>query len=104
MANLGSGVDINGMKREGSRALGKLMTEGKTPSTREDREAMATGCIWLGTAETAEFWHFLNTSYHCAGRGSEVSLVQAEGLTCVEVEEGVYAASERSNLLFFQPC
>jgi hypothetical protein len=31
------------------------MTEGKASSTREDHEAMATGCIWLGTAESAKF-------------------------------------------------
>lgn len=45
-----------------NRASGKPMTEGKASSTREDREVMATGCIWLGTAESAEFWHLLNTS------------------------------------------
>jgi hypothetical protein len=85
--------NLRGKYREGSRASGKRMTEGKISSTREDREAMATGCIWLGTAESAEFWHLLNTSYHCSGRGSEVSLVTPEGTTVVEVNEDVYQYS-----------
>ena len=51
---------------------------------------MATGCIWQGTAETAEFWHILNASFHLSGRGSEVSLVKPEGLSSVEVNEDVY--------------
>ena len=66
------------------------MTEGKASSTHEDREVMATGCIWLGTTNSAKFWHLLNTSYHCSGRGSEVSLVTADGLSSVEVNEDVY--------------
>ena len=79
---------LRGMYRESIRASGSgaPMTEGKTSSTREDREAMATGCIWLGTAESAEFWHLLNTSFHLSGRGSEVP----ESITVVEVNEGVY--------------
>lgn len=81
---------LRGMCHKGNRASGKRMTKGKASSTREDREAMATGCIWLGTAETAEFWHLLNASCHCSGRGSEVSLAAAEGLTSVEVNEDVY--------------
>lgn len=81
---------LRGMYREGNRASGKRMVQGKESSTREDREAMATGCIWHGTAETAEYWHLLNTSYHCSGRGSEVSLVTPEGTSVVEVNEDVY--------------
>jgi hypothetical protein len=81
---------LRGKYREGNRKTGKPMTEGKASSTREDREAMATRCIWLGTAETAEFWHLLNTSYHCSGCGSEVSLVRVDGLSCVEVNKDVY--------------
>ncbi|CAB9503235.1 expressed unknown protein [Seminavis robusta] len=81
---------LRSLYREGCRASGKRMTEGKASSTRDDREAMATGCIWLGTAEAAEFWHLLNTSYHCSGRGSEVALVRTESLSCVEVNESVY--------------
>jgi hypothetical protein len=85
--------NLRGKYREGSRASGKPMTEGKASSTHEDREAMATGCIWLGTAESAEFWHLLNTSYHCSGRGSEVSLVTPDGTTIFEVNEDVYRYS-----------
>ena len=81
---------LRGKYREGNRALGKRMVEGKASSTREDREAMATGCVWLGTAETAEFWHLLNTQYHCSGRGSEVSLIKPNDLSIVEVNEDVY--------------
>jgi hypothetical protein len=86
-------LNLRGKYREGCRASGKRMTEGKISSTREDREAMATGYIWLGTAESAEFWHLLNTSYHCSGRGSEVSLITPEGTTVVEVNEDVYQYS-----------
>ena len=85
--------NLRGRYREGSRASGTRIVEGKTPSTREDREAMATGCIWLGTAESAEFWHLLNTSYHCSGRGSEVSLVTVDATSVVEVREDVYQYS-----------
>jgi hypothetical protein len=85
--------NLRGKYREGSRASGKRMTEGKISSTREDREAMATGCIWLGDAKSAEFWHLLNTSYHCSGRGSEVSLITPEGTTVAEVNEDVYQYS-----------
>jgi hypothetical protein len=66
------------------------MTQEKTSSTREVREAMATGCIWLGTADSAKFWHLLNTSYHCSGHGSEVSLVTTDGLSSVEVNKDAY--------------
>ena len=58
---------LRGLHREGSRASGERMAEGEAASTREDHEAMATGCVWLGTAEAAEFWHLLNTSRHCSG-------------------------------------
>ena len=66
------------------------MTEGKVSSTRDDREAMANGCIWLGTAETAEFWHLLNASFHLSGCGSEVSLIQQLGLSSVKVNKDVH--------------
>lgn len=80
---------LRGKYRESIRASGKKIVSGKAPSTKEDREAMATGCIWLCTAESAEFWHLLSTSYHCAGRGSEVSLVTVEGTNAIEVNEGL---------------
>jgi len=71
--------------RESTR--GKQLTEGKASSTRQDREAMATACIWLGTPEYAEFWHLLNASFHCSGRGSEVSLITTKGIKATEVNE-----------------
>jgi len=74
--------------RESTR--GKQLTEGKASSTRQDREAMATACIWLASPEYAEFWHLLNTSYHCAGRGSESSLITTKGVKATEVNEQVY--------------
>ena len=51
---------------------------------------MATACVWLGTPEFAEWWHLLNTSYHCSGRGGEVSLIKADGVTPLEINELVY--------------
>ena len=62
----------------------------KTPSTRKDREAMSTACVWLGTPEFAEFWHLLNTSCHCSGRGSEASLITSRGTKTVEVNKFTY--------------
>ena len=51
---------------------------------------MAAGCIWLGTAESVEFWHLLNSTFHCSGRGSEVLLVMTSGMSVAEVYESVY--------------
>jgi hypothetical protein len=47
-------------------------------------------CLWDGSAETAEFLHLLNTSYHCSGRGSKVSLIKPEDVRAVEADEGIY--------------
>lgn len=77
-------VKLRGKYREGNRASGKCMVEGKASSMHEDREGLATGSIWDGTAATAEFWHLLNSSYHLSRRGRKVSLVTVDGLTCVE--------------------
>ena len=43
--------------------------------------------VFMGTPEFAEFWHLLNTSYHCLGRGSEVSLIKLDGVIPLEVNE-----------------
>ena len=81
---------LRGKHREANRASGKPATKGNKSSTREDREWMETGCIWDGAAETAKFWHPLNTSYHCSGRCSEVSLVKPEDTRAVEVNECIH--------------
>jgi len=81
---------LRGKYREANRAAGKPAVEGNESSTREDREWMATGCIWDGTAATAEFWHLLNTTYHCSGRCSEVSLVKPEDIRALEVNECIH--------------
>lgn len=81
---------LQGFFNEDKRKNPKLQKNGGTKtktSTREDREALATGCIWIGTVEGAEFWHLLNACYHCVGRGSEVSLATPIGLESVEVTE-----------------
>lgn len=82
--------NLRGKYREENRASGKPSVTGKASSTREDRELMATGCIWLGTVETAEFCHLCNATYHCSSRGSEVALMQSSGLKSVEVNEDIY--------------
>ncbi|KAG7370823.1 hypothetical protein IV203_019393 [Nitzschia inconspicua] len=51
---------------------------------------MAIGCIWDGTKETAELTHFLNATFHCSARGSEVSLPKVTDLHVAEVNEDVY--------------
>jgi hypothetical protein len=81
---------LQGMFRESDRATGKVETK-DVSSTRRDREAMATAsCNWMGSPEFAEFWHLSNTSYLCCGRGSETSLVRANGVGSVEINEMVY--------------
>lgn len=50
---------------------------------------MATGCLWDGTAETAEFLHLFNATFHCSARGSEVSLAKVRDLAVAEVNEDV---------------
>ena len=62
----------------------------KPSSAREDREALAKACFWLGTATASEFLHLLNSTFHCSGRGSKVSLLTATGASIVEVTESVY--------------
>jgi hypothetical protein len=81
---------LRGKYREANRVAGKPAVEGNESSTREDREWMATGCIWDGTAETAEFWHLLNTSYNCSGWCSEVSLVKPEDIRAMEVNKCIH--------------
>jgi hypothetical protein len=66
-------------------------TQGAVPSTRQDREAIATACVWIGSPEFAEFWHFLNATHHCSGRGTESALVKAEGVKAVDVNEALYS-------------
>ncbi|KAG7365133.1 hypothetical protein IV203_038336 [Nitzschia inconspicua] len=81
---------LRGKYREANRASGKPTVEGNESSTREDREWLATGCLWDGSVETAEFLHLLNTTYHCSGRGSEVSLIKPEDIRAVEASEGIH--------------
>lgn len=59
-------------------------------STREDRENLAKACFWTGTATSAEFLHLLNSTFHCSGRGSEVSLIIPTGTSSAEVNESIY--------------
>lgn len=82
---------LKSLNREAQRPEGYKPPKSETSSsTRSDREAIATACIWMGTPEFAEFWHLSNTSFHCAGRGSEVSLIKAECTVPKEVNELTY--------------
>ena len=81
---------LRGKCREANRQSRKPTVEGNESSTREDREWLATGCIWDGTVKTAEFLHLLNATHHCSGRGSEVSLCKPEDTRAVEVDEGIH--------------
>lgn len=58
-------------------------------SAHEDRECLAISCVWDGSAASAEFWHLLNASYHCAGRGSEVSLASPKDYLVKDVNKCV---------------
>lgn len=69
---------FKGLHRESDRAKGKPNETEEVSSTRQDREAVAAACIWIGSPEFSEFWHLLNASCHCSGRGSEVSLIKSE--------------------------
>ncbi|KAG7356502.1 hypothetical protein IV203_001188 [Nitzschia inconspicua] len=81
---------LEGLYREFNRSKGKPTETEDVSSTRQDREAISTACIWIGSPEFAEFWHLCNTSYHCSGRGSEVSLIKTDGIIPLEVNELVY--------------
>jgi len=81
---------IKGFTRESTRADGKATVTKDVSSTRQDREAVAMACIWLGTPEMAEFWHLSNQSFHCAGRGSEVSKIRTDGVLTQEKSELLY--------------
>jgi len=39
---------------------------------------------------SSEFWHLLDASCHCSGRGCEVSPLTADGLSSVEVNEDIH--------------
>lgn len=73
--------------RDSNRLSGKNMVQGHASSSRTDREAVATGCLWLGTPRSAEFLHLCTTSYHFSGRGSEVSLNQTKHISVRDVTE-----------------
>jgi hypothetical protein len=81
---------LKGLYRESNRSKGKPTETEDVSSTTQDRKAMATACIWIGSPEFAEFWHLQNTTYHCSGRGSEVSLIKSEDITTTEKNELVY--------------
>jgi hypothetical protein len=81
---------LKGLYRESNRSKGKPTETEDVSSTTQDREALATACIWIGSPEFAEFWHLQNTTYHCSGRGSEVSLIKSEDITTIEKNELVY--------------
>ena len=81
---------LRALKKEHNRKIGKSESTEEVSSTRVDREALAKACIWKGTSEFAEYWHLLNTTYHCCGRGSEVSLIKSEAVTPYEVHESTY--------------
>ncbi len=69
------------------RQTGESLVNPHEASSKEDREAIATGCIWLGTPEAAEFHHLNVTMAQYVGRGSEVSLDCRSRLTTTHVNE-----------------
>jgi len=81
---------LKGLYRESNQAKGKLNETKEVSSTCQDRESLSIACIWMGTPEFAEFWHLLNTSYHCLGRGNEVSLIKSDGVIPLEVNKHAY--------------
>jgi hypothetical protein len=72
---------------EEHRATGKSMVNPHEASSKEDREAIGTGCIWLNTPSAAVFWHLNVTMTQYAGRGSEVALDRRSRLGTTEVNE-----------------
>lgn len=76
--------------QEESRQSGKSITNPHVASTKEDREAIATGSIWMNNSKGAEFWHLNNSMTQFAGRGSEVSLNRREHITVMPVNEMHY--------------
>lgn len=83
---------LTGMFREGNRKAGDPPPKSVTStSTHQDREAIATACIWAGTPEFAEFWHLSNASYHLCGRGSEICLIRSCGIVPHVMNEMTYS-------------
>ena len=73
--------------QEETRVSGKSLTNPHVASSRQDRDAIATGCIWMNSPRAAEFWHLNNTMTQFSGRGSEVALNRRSHLTTTEVNE-----------------
>lgn len=72
---------------EESRNTGKSLANPHVASTKQDRHAIALGCMWLNNPAAAEFWHLNNTMTQFSGRGSEVALNKREHLSAVEINE-----------------
>ena len=70
-----------------NRNSGKSLVNPHEASNRTDREAIATGCIWLNSPQGAEFWHINVTMTQYSGRGSEVALDRRSKMGTTEVSE-----------------
>lgn len=73
--------------QEETRKSGVSLTNPHIASTMEDRDALATGCIWMNNARSAEFWHLNNSMAQFAGRSSEVSLSRREHIAATRISE-----------------
>jgi hypothetical protein len=72
---------------ERARRSGDPLVNPHEASTPEDREALATMCVWKGDASGAEFF-FLNTAMmQCVGRGSEVAASRKKDLSAPQQTE-----------------
>ncbi len=75
---------------EENRQTGKSLVNPHEASTKQDRVAIAIGCMWLNTPRSAQFLHINNTMFQYCGRGSEVSLDRRSRISTTEVIEGPY--------------
>ena len=72
---------------EDNRVSGKSLVDPHEASNAKDREAIGTGCIWLNSPQSAEFWHLNVTMTQYSGRGSEVALDRRSKMRTVDVNE-----------------
>ena len=59
---------------EDNRSSGKSLVNPHEASSRQDCEAISTGCIWMNSPGGAQFFHLNITMRQYSGRGSEVAL------------------------------
>ena len=75
------------MKKTDCKKAGKNLIDGHGQSTDDDYLAIGTACFWIGYAASAQFQALESAKYYLAGRGREVSFLEAKHLSIQVVNE-----------------